>query len=495
VSATYGVVSHGIDVFVAATYHDDPGLASIYFPALATPDATCVDGAGKLRTCDGVVHGDDGEQLASAYLAIRSAHVSVHALVSDREKLVPTAAFDGIVGDPISTDDHHAYADVQYTLARPDVDVDTRLSLDYYGYVGRYPYENPREGYEAAPADIVANRDAAGGVWVTAEARARLKRAHLGPYLSDLELAVGTEAQYQTGYQTNSDPLPEGDAIYLDRHDDQRMVAVTAHALARAFDHLVGFAAIRADDYPDAFGAVVEPQGGLVLDLGDQGRVRAVVSRGYRAPNLYEQYYVTTNYVHNPELGPELSQTRELSYERYLGRHLRATAVLYDQRITNLIEITPLASGALEFLNRGTSDGWGVETQLDGRWDRLVLRGSYAWQRSHDETGAERVNSPSSLGVATAMVPIGAHAMFSLETTYVGARRTLAGNEIQPAFLTTASVVIRNVAAGLDLSIGARNLFDVRTSDVGGEEHRQDTIPQDPRTIWVQLTARVGGSR
>jgi hypothetical protein len=120
------------------------------------------------------------------------------------------------------------------------------------------------------------------------------------------------------------------------------------------------------------------------------------------------------------------------------------------------------------------------------------VRASYAWQHAHDEQGRERVNAPHALGVATVLIPVGPKALLGFETNYIGSRLTLDGSSIPPAFLTTASLTLREITTDLDLSIGARNIFDVRTFSAASEEHRQTRIPEDPRTLWLQLTARLG---
>jgi outer membrane receptor protein involved in Fe transport len=276
------------------------------------------------------------------------------------------------------------------------------------------------------------------------------------------------------------------------------MLALTTHGSARAFDHVVGFAAVRGDYYPDGFGLTINPQLGLVLDLEDYGRVRATLARGFRAPNLYEANWLAVDDAANittrapNDLGPEHSETREVSYERYLSKHVRAIGVVFTQEITDLIALSTSPSGEQRFINEGSSSSKGFELEVEARWPSLQLRASYAYQLSNDDSGDVRVNSPRSLAVATVLVPVGNRQLLGFEGNYIGSRLTLDRTSIDPTVLATASYTLRDVTDGLDLSLGVRNLFDARSPDPGGAEHTQTRIPTEPRTVWLTLTARLG---
>jgi outer membrane receptor protein involved in Fe transport len=225
--------------------------------------------------------------------------------------------------------------------------------------------------------------------------------------------------------------------------------------------------------------------------------VRASISRGFRAPNLYEANWVSYNadeqaQVSPANLGPEHSETREVSFERYVGKHVRALGVVFSQEITDLLAIETLPSGTQRFVNEGTSTSRGFELELEARWPSLQLRASYAFAHAEDGDGNRRVNSPSSLAVGTALVPVGKRHLLAFETNYIGSRLTLDGTSIDPALLASTSYTLRDVTEGIDLSLGVRNLLDTRMADPGSEEHVQARIPGEPRTVWLTLTARVG---
>ena len=483
ISASYGYAEDGVDLFAAASYLVDRGLSSLYMPELASAEG-CVDRDGRERPCDGIVVGGDKEEVASAYMALRTKSFKVHSLAAQRRKLVPTGSFETLIGVPTETIDTRIYGDATFSRSHVRSDIDARVALDYYDYRGNYPYD----GY--------FNRDTGTGLWATGELRGRYKWKRLGRYLSHVEIAAGAEAQMQQGRQHNTDEYPKGSELWLDRTDHARTFAINAHAIGRAFDRVVTFGAIRGDYYPDSFGLRINPQIGFVLDLEEHGRIRASQVYGFRAPTLYELSWSTAEVHTQSDLDPEHSQTRELSFERYIGKHARLIAVGYVQEFRDLIAYTTDEDGVQRYVNHdGRAKSYGAEFELEARWPSLQLRTSYAYQRAVDENDDPRVNSPRSLAVMTALVPVGENALLAAETTYIGARSTLVGPKIAPLFTTTLSLTLRDITDGIDLAVGVRNAFDARVTYPGSEEHRQSAIPGDPRTIWLQLTGRIGGDR
>jgi outer membrane receptor for ferrienterochelin and colicins len=499
VSASYGVLARGVDVFVAGSLLYDRGLAAMYIPAFEGVEETCVGPDHQPRPCDGVVMGHDTDRAGSLFGAIRTKHLTLQVLASTRRRLTPTASYASIIGEPVTTFDQRALADVTYKSQGTAGDVIARVAVDYYGYGGSYPYDaGSEDGSLTLPDTRVDASDRTSSTMVSAELRGRYKRARLGRYLRDLEVAAGVEATASAGYQGQWDAIEPEPVWYLDRNDSARTFALSTHASGRAFGYLVGFAALRADAQPDVFGTMVNPQGGLVLDGGDHGRLRASIGRGFRAPNIYERFYVegTDDQITNAELGPERSENLEVSAERYFGPHMRLQAVLFQQKISDLISYSTNDAGSRVFVNVGEGRARGLELGLEARWDRLRLSARYSRQHVVDEAGLLRINAPSTIAGGVLVVPL-AHdrAHLGLESFFVG-RRLLTDGSMLPAQNTTNVVVtLRNVIDRLDLTLGASNLFDQRNDTPGGEEHRQSSIQGDPRTLWLRLSLDLGHSR
>jgi outer membrane receptor for ferrienterochelin and colicins len=483
ISASYGVVEDGIDVFVAGNYSFDPGLSAIYIPELAVDDEPCVNQRMATVRCDGIVRGGDAEEVAGFYASAHTNNLTLHALSSRRRKRAPTAAFGTTIGESVQTFDDRLLADLEYARTSERADIVARIAADYYGYRGDYPY--------LAAADRYLNIDEGSARWWTGEMRGRYKFPRIGRYLTDVELAAGAEASTVSTMQRNRSMTSAGVETLLDRTDPQRKAALFAHASGRALDHLLGFAAVRADYQPDSFDLSVNPQGGLVLDGGELGRIRASMARGFRAPNAYEQFYGGTMGVRVSEnLQPEHSETLELSLEHYLGEHVRLLVVGFRQDVTGLLTLTTADDdGIAVFDNQGGVRSYGVESEIEGRWDRVRLHATYSRYRARTTEGERPPNSPASLASLTLAAPIvNGRAEVGVESYFVGARTAFNGNPVAPLFTTSVVMTIHDVLTSLDLTLGVTNLFDERGGDPSSEEHRESLIPHDPRTVWLRLS-------
>ena len=487
VSASYGVVSHGIDVFVAGSYTYDPGLAALYMPELATSGEPCVDRRGAQTECTGIVHGGDSEEAASTYVSLRTKHATLHVLAAKRLKDVPTAPFGALIGDVTSTVDDRLFADAEYARSTKSTDVVARASVDYFGYHGVYPYVDAGEDVSTR----YLNTDGGTAVSYSGELRGRYKWAAPFHHVTDAEVAIGAEAMAADASQFSTNHRADGDEIYLDRTDPVRTVSLFGHTRARLAEHFVGFAAVRGDYHANSFGLAISPQAGLVLDGDKLGRIRASISRGYRAPTPYERFFYS-----DPDmpisLDPERSETRELSIERYLGDHLRLLVVGFEQRVSGLIGLTEDTNGVAVFQNLTGSRSYGVESEIEGRWDGLRLRANYTWQHTRTSDGDMPANAPSSLANLMLWAPFAkGRADVGVESSYIGSRFSYDRYTIAPRFTANVVLTVHDVVKALDATFGVANVFDDRGADPGSEEHRQGRIPQDPRTIWLRLGVRL----
>ncbi len=71
---------------------------------------------------------------------------------------------------------------------------------------------------------------------------------------------------------------------------------------------------------------------------------------------------------------------------------------------------------------------------------------------------------------------------------YMSPRGTLAGSEVDDAYVTNLTLYAPRVWKGLDLSATLYNLFDQRYFDPVSTEHRQDAIRQDGIAFRVKAT-------
>ncbi len=492
VAASYGAVRNGYDVFLAGSYSYDPGMSAIYMPELASAEEPCVGPDKQPHSCDGIVRGADAEEVGSVFGAIKKSDFVFRAMAARRRKRAPTAAFFTIIGDAIETFDTRLYGDAEYAHRSERGDLVLRATGDYYNYTGDYPYAYASESATQIIPDRVVNLDGGQATWWGLEARGRLIHERFGRYLSDLEIGGGGEARTASGRQHNGDE-PLGAYSNFDRTDRADRAAIFGHASARAFDHLVGFVAIRGDYYPDSVGFIMNPQLGLVLDGGELGRVRASLSRGHRSPNSYERFFgALFGGIEPKPLEAEKSETREVSIEHYLSSHLRLLVVGFRQDVTNLITLTSADDGSALFGNIGGMQSHGIEAELEGRWDQFRLRTSFTRLRARTADGDEPSNSPSSLANLTLLVPFAkARGVVGIESWFVDERLAFDRTVLPPMFMTNAAVTIHKVADRIDLTLGVTNLFDQRGGDPGSEEHRQSVIPHDPRMVWARLSLEL----
>lgn len=491
VAASYGAVGHGLDVFVAGAYSFDPGLSAIYMPELAASAPSCLDDARHRQPCDGVVRGRDAEEAGSLYASLRSAHWTFHAFASRRRKEVPTASFATVVGGPFETFDTRLYLDGTYANATEHTEVSAHVALDSYNYHGNYPYVASDAADADASPPLVNNYDLGKTLWATGELRGRYHLDHYGAYLSHLALAGGAEVVSATATQLNQDRESDTPPVtYLDRTDEQGAIALGIQASARAFDRVDGFAALRTD-YRSTFGFDLSPQAGLVLDGGALGRLRASIAGGLRAPNVYEQFFTSRTNT-GAKLGPEHSQTREVSLEHYLTENLRLLVVGYQQNVRDLIVLAKAEDGSGQFTNRDAVRSHGVETELEGRWAAVRVRATYAWQHATTNDGTTPANSPASLASFLLVAPIaGGRGEVGVQSQYVGSRLAFDRDALPATFSTNVVATVHRVTRGLDATFGITNLFDQRSGTPGSEEHRQTSIPNDPRTVWLRLSVAL----
>jgi outer membrane receptor protein involved in Fe transport len=121
---------------------------------------------------------------------------------------------------------------------------------------------------------------------------------------------------------------------------------------------------------------------------------------------------------------------------------------------------------------------------------------SYALQRAKDrDTGLGLVNSPAQMGKMRVSIPGPIKGSFlSTELLAMSSRRTVAGGILGPA--TTANVtLVAPVNNRFELFGTLRNIFDVQYADPASDSHRQDSIPQNGRTVRVGLRWKLWNGR
>jgi iron complex outermembrane receptor protein len=142
------------------------------------------------------------------------------------------------------------------------------------------------------------------------------------------------------------------------------------------------------------------------------------------------------------------------------------------------------------FLNMDRAESRGVEVQLERRSSRgWSGRASYSFQDARDAaTDARLTGSPQHLAKLVVTGPLSGDALTgALEVQYVGERPTVRGGMADGCVVVNADVTAGSADSAWALSAGVDNLFDAARDDPGSEEHPQDSIRQDGRTLRIEL--------
>lgn len=460
-------LANGVEYLVSGTYHESDGNDRVYAREFDDP-----------ATNNGYYEDNDGRQFEQLFGELSYGDFSLQAGFVDREKHVPTGAFETVYNDPnYRTLDARWYVSLKYeTQLQDGANLLTRAFYDHYEYEGYYPYDY------GPPPDYVVYRDEAESEQWGAEVQwsKQLFERH--------RVTVGgeyreTPTQVQKAYDVYD--------VYLDIDTDASTWGLYAQDEFRVRDDLILSAGLRYD-YFESFGSTTNPRVALVWMPMSETTLKGIYGTAFRAPSAYELFYNDGNIFQKAagDLDPETIETFELIVEQQLTPALRAVASVYKNVVEDLIiaDEDP-ADGLVVFGNRGNAEVRGAELELQGNWQDGWRGGlSYAYTEAEDDDGSRLVNSPRHLVKLNLIAPlIGDRLSAGLEWQYESSRKTLAGEESDDFSLTNLTLFSENWVPGLELSAGVYNLFDEHYSHPGAEEHAQDLLEQDGRAFRVKL--------
>lgn len=463
--------SNGLEVLLSGSYSDSEGHRELFYPAFSSTN----NGTARYADRDNLYYYSG--KLSYGDFTFTGGH-------QWRQKNVPTAAFSTVFNDNrFQTVDERTYLDLAYQHEfMNQLNVKARLYFDRYFYSSHLPYDYVGAG----TPPFTLNRDVTQADWWGTEITVtkRLFDQH--------KLTVGTEYRDQFRLdQSNRDINPP--ATYLDDRRRSSFIAAFLQNEWAIMDHLVLVAGLRHDHY-STFGGTTNPRIGLI-STWNKTTVKLLYGQAFRAPNPYEQFYVTENSAKaNPDIKPERIKTYELVVEQYLGTHLRALGSLYQYDISGLISqrADPI-DGRLFYDNVDDITARGAEFTVEGKWPSgLEGRVSYAVQTTRNHQMDQTLtNSPQHLVKTNVIVPVVGDKLFAgFEGRYTSSRLTLAGNNASPFYILNLSLFSQRIVTGWELSAHINNLVDQKYGYPGSGEHRQDVIDQDGRTFWVKLKYR-----
>lgn len=465
-------LKNGLELVLSGTRFDTEGQKRLYFPEFDTP-----------ANNHGVAEDSDAEQAGQFFGSLRYHEWTFSIAHSRREKQVPTASFGTVFNDGREkTTDRRTYADLKYqhTFTK-GAELLGRLYYDHYGYRANYPYDFAGPGgppFLVLTHDDHAGEGAGAELQVTHLLRGRHTLVWGGEYRRDLRLFQSSFTEDPRTYSFLDDRQGWSSGLYTQGEfllrDDFRLNAGLRY------------------DHHNSFGGTLNPRLGLIYNLKADTTLKLLYGRAYRAPNAYELFLESPYFSKaNPGLSPEIINTYEVVYERYLPKNLRLSVSGYHFEVKDLLsqEFDP-ADGLFVFQNIGKVTGQGAEIELEGEYDRgRIVRVSYALQRAEDRRmGQEPNNSPRHLVKANLVLPLHGDALHAgFELQYTSSLKTIAARRTPAFLIANATLFSRKLAQGLDASVSIYNLFDKDYSYPGSTGHRQDAIPQDGRSFRIKL--------
>jgi iron complex outermembrane receptor protein len=467
---TYGNrFQNGLELLLSTSFYDSHGQHKLFFREFDDP-----------VTNNGFVRNGDDDRFPYFFAKGSFRDFSFEGAFLSRNKGIPTAAYDTVFNTTRTrTVDEHGYANLSYQHEFANqLDLKARLYYDRFYYRGDYLYDYETE----SDPQRVLNQDVALGEWWGGELQLtkRLWQRH--------KFTLGTE--FQDNFRQdlrNADTNPH--VLNFKAQKSSWNGAFYIQDEFSLLDNLILNAGVRYDYY-DTFGSTFNPRLALIYNLKNTS-IKLLYGEAFRAPSVYEGFYIGTGFKANPNLNPENITTYEIVIEHYFTRYLRGSIAGYYYVIDDLINQTVDPSdGQIVFRNTESVEAKGLELTLEGKWPSgLETRTGYALQKTeNDETGRTLSNSPQHMLKLNLIVPLLSDRLFAgVETRYLSSRSTLSGKTASDFFTTNLTLFSQNILKNTEVSFSIYNLFDQRYGDPGSEEHRQDIVEQDGRTFWFKL--------
>ncbi|MBM3308133.1 MAG: TonB-dependent receptor [Candidatus Eisenbacteria bacterium] len=422
---------------------------------------------------------NDHERSGSAFARATHGPLTVQAIYSSREKGIPTGAWGMVLDDERNRSlDEMAFVDLEWQRGVPEtLSVLARVQHGAYSYEGDYVFDDGE----------YLNHDRTEGRWLGGEALVirRFGTRHLvslgGEYRDNLRLD-----------QLNFD----GDGTsYLESLESSRFWGLYLQDEFGLSDALTLHAGLRYDDY-DTFGGDWSPRLSLVWSPTTRTVAKLIYGGAFRAPSPYELYYHDGMQTQkpNPDLGPESVTSYEAVVEHRIGGTSQLTVSVFAMEFDGLIGLaTDPTDSLLVYLNTDRAQSAGFEVELEQRFVRGCWgRASYSYQTARDGATGERLSgSPQHLAKVHVTRPF-AHDRFigALEVQYVGDRPTVRGGTADACVVVNADLLAGSDDGAWTLAASVDDVFDRKRQDPASEEHVQDVIEQDGRTLRIELSRR-----
>ena len=470
--AGYGTkLLSGLEFSLAAAALNSGGQKHIYFPEFDSPAANY-----------GVASGLDGERAFRGH--IQAAYEGLSLLINGgtRKKNVPTASYGTVFNrHGTYTIDQSARFDLSYMK---ELDPAKRTELFARVYYDRVRYDG-RYLYDSEAPWFTTFYDSSGSNLLGTELR------YTRDLFSNLALVVG--AEFQRGYELRFTNYEQ--PVYrknIDLESSLNIGSLYGELELAALENLRFVAGLRFDNYSTC-GEEWSPRGAMIYKPFSETTFKFLYGRAFRAPNNYERNYADqTTALPNPNLKPERLQSLEFIAEQRIGASLLSLN-LFKYRLRNIITQTSSDEGWIQFQNLNSATSRGIEFQIQSRFSNdITTHGGFSLLHTEDSAGNRRLgNSPKQLATAGLSVPLWDKRFYlSPEFQFVGSRRTLQDSSTGSWKVANLTLISDKLLPPLILSLGLYDLLDETRYASGNEEHVQNKIPQEGRSLRCQAECR-----
>jgi iron complex outermembrane receptor protein len=423
------------------------------------------------------VAGADRDSGWGAHGTVRYGELAITALGGQREKGIPTGAWDTVAGDlDARTTDRFRLLGLRWHHP-----LGVGLSLAARAQVGHYSYDGVYPGVDFESRDSTDNN------WLGTDVQLRWEAS------SNHQLVVG--AEHRDNRRADYRSFDADGTLYYAGDHPFRVSSFYVEDELQIGENLVITSGVRYD-HDEQSGDSTSPRLALVWMPRPATTVKLLYGRAFRSPNLYELWYQegsVDSAKSNPDLVPEKVDTVELAATHRLREGVFAGASVYASRFHGLIEqrVDP-ADDRLQFQNAAEARTLGGELELTAQTrNGMAAYASLGLQRTVEEATRERLtNSPARLLKAGLAGPLAERWRFGAEVSHESSRRTVYGTATPGVTLANA-LLAWQATARLTLELQVRNLLDREYGLPGGIEHSQPAIDQDGRTFTLRLEARL----
>ncbi|HXZ78304.1 MAG TPA: TonB-dependent receptor [Terriglobales bacterium] len=452
---------------MSGSLFESAGHSKLFYPEFAAPE-----------TNNGWAEDVDGDRYAQGFADIQYGNLRVQGLYSSRLKVIPTGSYGSNFNDPDDrTTNTRGYVDATYSWKlAANTDLHLRGYYDTYRLWGTFAYG----GADPATRSLLISEAAAdwGGLEIVLEHR-------LGRH----RLVAGASSEYN--FRIDQKYYYPGQPTFLSDHANPWLMAPFGEMELNLTPKLTVNAGGRMDWY-STFGTALSPRFALMYFPNSRTSLKYIYSQAFRAPDAYDIYFSNNLDPTKPSqtLTPEDIHSHMVVFERGLTSWLGVTVDGFHNRLDQVIENQPDASGNPDYVNAGIDRGKGVELEVDAkRASGWAARASYTLADTQDgvsKTVSE--NSPRQLAKLHAAIPVYGRAFAGLELLYTDAQQNYQGVRIASSLLTNVTVSTKPLWGGWKFSASCYNAFDRRWATPTGPEVIQSAVPQDGRSYRFKVT-------